>query len=384
VSAEAVEILARLAALTPALRSHAEEADRLARLPEPVVRELIALRAFRLWIPRRFDGLELGLAEALRIYEAAARIDGSVGWAVMIGAGGGLFAACLEPATAYEIFGPAAALIAGSGAPDGSAERVDDGYRVSGEWRYASGACDATTFTANCVVTHDGRPVRGADGAPLIRAMAFTPAQVVIRASWDSIGMRGTGSHDFAVRDAWVPERRSFSVQVPVMHDAGPLYQLPFAVLTELPVAAVAVGVAQHALDAFAMLAARKRAQGAAAVLADDALVQAAYAESHARCVQLRAALYALADRAWAAALCRRALGPEELAEITASCAAGVAQLIDAVGVLARLAGMTAIARQPELARACHDLQALAAHAAVAPQQLVAAGRALLAAPQER
>jgi hypothetical protein len=56
------DLLARLEELTPLLRNSAAEADRLAQLPKRV---------------------------------AAARLDGSVGWAVMIGSGGGLFAAYL-------------------------------------------------------------------------------------------------------------------------------------------------------------------------------------------------------------------------------------------------------------------------------------------------
>src|SRR5690606_40743219 len=107
-------------------------ADRFAALSERVTSRLIRHRLFRLWIPRCYDVLELALCDALTIYHAAARIDGSLGWAVMIGAGGGLFAAFLEPESAREIFGPEAAVIAGSGAPDGRAERVPGGYRARG------------------------------------------------------------------------------------------------------------------------------------------------------------------------------------------------------------------------------------------------------------
>jgi len=378
VIARVAEIIARLEALAPRVQAEAEVADRLARLPEDVMRELKAMRAFRLWIPERYGGLELELPETLRIYEAAARIDGSVGWAVMIGAGGGLFAACLEPDTAREIFAPADALIAGSGAPDGVAEQAAGGYRVNGTWRYASGAHDATTLTANCTVTRGGEPLRGTDGSPVIRAMAFTPAQVAIRESWDASGMRATGSHDFEVRDAWVPGRRSFTVHAEVVREPGPLYRLPFEVLTELPVTAVAVGIARHALDAFAALASRKRAAGGDGVLAEEALVQVAYAGSHAHWLLARAALHALARRAWDAAVADRALGARERAEITATCVTCVSDLLAAVGALLRPAGMAAIAREGELARAFRDLQALAAHASVAPRQLAPAGRALL------
>jgi alkylation response protein AidB-like acyl-CoA dehydrogenase len=373
-------LLAQLAELTPSLRAHTNEADRLAQLPEQVVRTLIELRLFRLWIPQRYGGFELPLPQTLAIYEAAGRIDGSIGWAVMIGSGGGLFAAYLDPAVASEIFAPANAVIAGSGAPEGRAERVAGGYRVSGRWRYASGANYATTFTANCVVTAGGLPLVDADGRPLIRAMTFTPSQVAVLPSWDTSGMRGTGSHDFEVRDVLVPDQRTFSVFTDPPREAGVLYRLPFGVLTELPITAVAVGIARHALDVFALLAKQKKPHGSDISPADDPTVQTQYAASHARWRVIQAALYSLAEHSWRVVLGGHAPSAHELAEITASCTLCISELEVAVGNLARLAGMSAIAQGDELARSSRDLQALAAHAAVSPRQWLSSGRALLGA----
>lgn len=369
----------RLGELTHELRASASQADRLARLPEPVVRRLHELRLFRLWIPERYGGLELALPETLEIYESVARIDGSIGWAVMIGAGGGLFGAYLDPETADEIFSPLDAVIAGSGMPDGRAEQVAGGYLVTGRWRYASGADYATTFTANCVVTKGGRPVESEKGVPLVRAMAFEPSQVTILPTWDTSGMRGTGSQDIEVREAFVPANRSFSVFADPPREPGPLYRLPFHVVTELPVAAVAVGIARHALESFAALARTKKPLGSDATLSQDAVVGARYAEGHARWRLAQSALRALATSAWQAALAGRPLTPSERAEITAVCTASVAELLATVGDLARLAGMAAIASDGELARAWRDLQAASVHFAVAPHQLAAAGGVLLA-----
>jgi alkylation response protein AidB-like acyl-CoA dehydrogenase len=373
------QLLAELARRTPSLRAHAQQADCLQQLPEPVVQALTELRLFRLWIPRRFGGFELPLPRALAIYEAAGRVDGSVGWAVMIGAGGGLFAAYLDPALASDLFAAANAVVAGSGAPEGRAERVAGGYRVNGHWRYASGAHYATVFTANCVVTQDGKAFADAEGKPLIRAMAFAPSQVAILPCWDTSGMRGTGSHDFEVRDAWVPDQQSFSVLTDAPREAGALYRLPFEVLTELPITAVALGIARHALDAFVVLARQKKPHGSDRSLADDASVQIQYASSHAQWRLAQGALYSLAEDSWRAALDDRSLGTHERAQITASCALCVSQLSAAVRDLTRLAGMSAIAVNNELARSSRDLQALAAHASVSPRHWQLCGQTLLA-----
>ena len=362
------------------VRAHAAEAERRAALSDDVVAELVRHRLFRLWIPRRYGGLELTLPEALEVYQAASRIDGSFGWSVMIGAGGGLFAAFLEPDAAREIFGPPAAVIAGSGAADGRAERVEGGYRVHGRWRYASGAPYATTFTANCIVTTGGEPVRDAAGLPLVRAMSFSRSDVEIIETWDTTGMRATASHHFRVDDVFVPERRTFSVFTDTPREPGPLYRLPFEVLTELPITSVAIGIVRHALDEFRVLATKKTPYGAAQVLADDSLVRAAFARGHAAWRAAERVTFDLAGRAWQSAVDGRALGTDGRAEITAACAYNVATLKAVTDELVTLAGMTGTEQASELARAGRDLATLAAHFSVAPRQLARAGGDLLQA----
>jgi alkylation response protein AidB-like acyl-CoA dehydrogenase len=372
------EILARLDELAVMFRDSAAEGDRLARLPKHVVCALVQHGLFRLWIPKRCGGFELDLPEALQIYEAAARLDGSIGWAVMIGSGGGLFAAYLDAPTANSIYARPEAVVAGSGAPDGRAFRERGGYRVSGCWHYASGAHYATTFTANCLVMDGGTLVFGPDGKPLIRAMAFEAAQVAILPVWDPTGLRGTGSDDFEVRDAFVPENRSFSVFADAPRETGPLYRLPFGVLTELPVTAVAVGIARHALDLFASLAHVKKLHGTGALLMSDPVVQVTYGAAHATWQLAKSALDSLARNAWDAVRANRPLQPHDLAEITSGCVLCVAKLRAAIGELLALTGMTAIQPESELARAWRDFQALAAHGSISPRHLGSTGALLL------
>jgi indole-3-acetate monooxygenase len=372
------KLLRCLEELAPAVRASAHEADRLARLPKEVSSALVRHELFRLWIPKRAAGLELSLGEALQVYEAAARLDGSVGWAVMIGSGGGLFAAYLGPEAAHALYSPADAVIAGSGSPDGVAERVAGGYRATGRWRYASGADYATTFTANCRIADGGSPVLGSDGAPLVRAMAFDASQVKVIHAWDTSGMRGTGSDDFEVHEAFVPEECSFSVLTDAPRETGALYRLPFSVLTELPVAAVALGIARHVLEAFESLARGKKAHGAGQPMAFDPFVQARFAEGHATWQLVKAGLDSLAAGAWQVALANRTLSAHELADITAGCALCVARLRAGVGGLIAVSGMTGIQGGGEIARAWRDLQAVAAHSSVSPRHLTGAGATFL------
>ncbi|MDR2216194.1 MAG: hypothetical protein LBE59_10200 [Nevskiaceae bacterium] len=372
------KLLRSVETLAPVLRAAAPQADQLARLPKPISSALVQHELLRLWIPQSLGGLELSLPDALQVYEAAARIEGSAGWAVMIGCGGGLFAAYLNHDAAQALYGSPVAVIAGSGAPTGEAERTAEGYRVSGRWRYASAADYATTFTANCRITENGSAVLDATGAPLIRAMAFDASQVTVLHTWNTSGLRGTGSDDFEVRDVFVPRSHTFSVLTDTPRETGPLYRLPFGVLTELPVSAVALGIARHVLEAFETLAQRKKGYGSGRLLAHDAGVQRQFAQSWASWRVAQAGLHALAAEAWQAALANQPLSTRTLAEITAGCALCVSQLRSAVGELIALSGMTGIQMDDEIARGWRDLQTVAAHGSVSPLRLSEAGARML------
>ena len=372
-SAAAAQLLDQLHGLAGQFAPHFAAAERQARLPAAISAPLLQAGFFRLWIPAAHGGLELSLGDALRIYAAAAAIDGSLGWAVMIGAGGGLFAAWLPHNGAQELFAHPLALVAGSGSPSGYAERVPGGYRVRGAWRFASGAHEASVFTAACVITERGSPVLDAAGLPLVRAMSMAPADVTILDSWDPIGMRATGSHDFEVREALVPEHHSFSVLTDAPRATGALYRLPFTVLTELPVSAVGVGIARHALEEFAQtLPVQKSAAGAAAA------VSMRFAQARAVLELATGALGELAEEAWRTVAQGGTLNAGQLARITAVCCFSQEQLRHAIGELAAVAGMRAIDQGSGFSRTWRDLQTLGAHGSLAPQRLVAAGEVLL------
>ena len=114
---------------------------------------------FKLFVPRRLGGLELSLPEGVRLEEELARIDGSLGWTVTLCAGANFFVGYVgqfgDQPVAEAIFANADVCLGGSGQATGKAAVLDGGYRVSGRWRYATGAPHLTHFTANCVLEKD-------------------------------------------------------------------------------------------------------------------------------------------------------------------------------------------------------------------------------------
>jgi len=354
------------ATLQALIDTHAAEGRRDARLPPAIAEALFERRLYRLWIPRRFDGLEMPLPEGLRIIETVSTMDGATGWAVMIGAGGGLFAAYLLPDIAQRLFSPRDALVAGSGAVRGTAERVEGGFRCSGRWRYASGAHQASVFTANCQIVENGE-ILHVNGKPWVRAMAFHPSQVGIIETWDTTGLRGTGSHDFAVDGAFVPAADTFSVMTDAPREAGALYRLPFGTLTELPISAVVLGLARQALARFEHLATTKASPFGGGLLASHPRVASAIAMTRRDVDTASTTLSGLADEAWRTATRESPLDESVIRRCTTDCARLVAELVSAIGKLVPLAGMNAIHREDPFAVAWQDLSAAAAHYSVSP-----------------
>src|ERR1700731_3434352 len=130
-SKTAQRLLADIRELAPQVFSRAAEIEAGGRIPPDLVEALRSIGVFRMFVPQSHGGLELDLPTALEIIGALGRIDGSVGWAAVIGGGGGNFASLLPRETYEQIYqnGPDV-IIAGSAQPAGTAEAVAGGWKV--------------------------------------------------------------------------------------------------------------------------------------------------------------------------------------------------------------------------------------------------------------
>ena len=141
--------------------------------------------------------------------------------------------------------------------PFGQAVVVDGGYRVSGRRPLGSGCQHCAWIVGGCRILDGDQPRLGADGTPVMRILFFPAAACEILDTWHSIGLRGTGSHDYAVADLFVPAARSLSFREPPV-EPGPLYAMPTIGLFACALAAVPLGIARHAIDILVELAETK------------------------------------------------------------------------------------------------------------------------------
>jgi alkylation response protein AidB-like acyl-CoA dehydrogenase len=241
--------IAAAASLAPQILACAEESERSRRLPMSLVEAMAEAGLFRLWIPRSLGGEEADPMTLVRIVEEVSRADGAAGWCVAIGGEYGVFGGYLQKDAAREIYGSDPHVrTAGAFRPSGNAVVIDGGYRVTGRWPLGSGCQHSAWIVGGCRILDGDQPRLGADGTPVMRILFFPAAACEILDTWHSIGLRGTGSHDYSVTDVFVPAARSLSFQEPPV-EQGPLYAFPTIALFGAVLAAVPLGIARHAID---------------------------------------------------------------------------------------------------------------------------------------
>jgi alkylation response protein AidB-like acyl-CoA dehydrogenase len=355
--------------LSPAIVARSEAIERGRRVPADLVEELTAAGCFRALVPRSHGGAELHLPDDLRVLEELARADGSVGWTVMIGSLAPVLLGKLPRATFDALYaeGPDV-ILAGTVKPSGVATPVDGGFRVTGRWSFASGCQHSDWFVAHCIV-HDGRQ-------PPIRMMVLPPADVEITDTWSVSGLCGTGSHDFVVNDAFVPDERSFVLWDEPCLDA-PLLRIPELSLSSLRIGVVAVGIAHGALREVTDLAIGKVPLFSDGTLASNPLFQHQLADADARLRAARALLYADAETAWTTAVAGAPFTPEHRAQIRGT-ATWVAKTAASVVDMAYTAGGgSSIFATSPLQRRLRDIHALTQHFAVKLDTFTKAGAVL-------
>jgi len=363
--------------LAPSLRARADEVEAARRLPPDLAKQLGAAGLYRVWAPAMAGGLELPPEPVLKSLEVLAEADGAVAWCVFIAATSASALAQLPDEAARELLANPDALIGGVFAPEGRAERCPGGFRLHGRWAFASGCENADWVLAGAQLVEHGAPMLGPGGAPR-QHMGIVPArEVEFLDTWHAAGLCGTGSCDFALRGAFVPERRmvGFLRERPV--DA-PLYRFPQFTLLALGIGAVAMGLARAAIDELIALAGAKTPQGAKRRLAERASVQSGVAQAEARLRSARAFLYETLATAWAEAVASERVSLELRRDLRLATTHAVRSSAEAVDVMYQLGGGSSVYRRSRLQRCFRDVHVVTQHMMVGPPTLELTGRMLL------
>ena len=366
-------------ALAPQIEKMAGDIEQSRRLPTTLVETMTRAGLFRLLIPRTLGGEEADPATLVRVVEEISCADGAAGWCVALIGEYSVFSGYLSPETAREIYGSDPnARTAGALRPSGVAVEVEGGYRVTGRWQLGSGTQHASWIVGGCRIMAGDQPRLRPDGTPLSRVLLFPAAACEIIDTWDSIGLRGTGSHDYAVSDLYVPVSRSISFRdAPVA--PGPLYSMPTILLFGAVLAAVPLGIARHAINILTELAmARSTGRSGGGALRNDPTLQANLGHAEATLRSGRAFLYeALAD-AWQTLCAGEELAIAQRATVWLASTHAAVAAKQATDMMFSVGSSASPYKSFGLERCVRDIHAAAQHICLAMGNYPMAGQAYL------
>ena len=367
--------MAAVKSMEPLIRESRDRMEVERAMPAPLLRAMQEAGVFRMAVPREYGGAEFDPMTQVGVVEELSRMEGSVGWLAMIGAAGGTMAAFLEPDVARRLFGQVESVFAGQLRPPQHAEVVEGGFRVSGRYRFASGCRHASAMTCGCVLFENGKPSLRSDGQQKGRVMLIPASKVTIVDTWDTTGMRGTGSHDFVVDDVFVPAEESVSVLEPP-RVSGPLYT--FVPIYLVCHTGVPLGIARGALDSMLELCGRKELMPSRVLLRDDTQVQETIAWAEATVEAARCYAYGTLEDLWETLCQGERASVRQRAHyrlMMVHCHQIAKQVI---GVLYDLAATSAIFRSHPLERFMRDIMTACQHRVVHPRMNRPGGRMLL------
>lgn len=246
-------VLDRTRALLPTLEARVGQTQAERRIPAATIRDFQKAGVFKVNQPKRHGGFELDYGAQVFVAAEVGRACASSAWIATVVASHhwvcGLF-----PAEAQDdIWAKDNDAIVCSAYAHTAARAVPtrNGYRLSGHWHFASGIDSANWVILLALVDQDSGPPR--------RTTLLVPrADFAIRDTWRSMGLRGTGTNDVIVRDAFVPGWRELdfpaanSGQAPgAAVNTNPIYRLPMMGVGPFTVVGPVTGVAESAFDLY-------------------------------------------------------------------------------------------------------------------------------------
>lgn len=282
---------ARFDALLTAIRARREEFEAQRYISLDIIEAFQDIGVYRAMVPACYGGDEKTPAEFLKMVEAISAADGSAGWVASFGMNPAYLAA-LPVETIAEVWKDSPDVVfAGGIFPPHPAERVDNGFRISGRWKFASGCMGASLC---------GVGIQPDEPGALPRMAVLPRERVRIDPTWDMVGMVATGSHDLVVEDAHVPEAWTF-VRGGKPNIDAPFFRYPSLAFAAQVLAVTTLGLAREALDIVRASAAGRKSVTGAPNLGEREYAQIALAKAEARVLASRAFFYDSTEAAWAA-----------------------------------------------------------------------------------
>ena len=298
------QVLDSVSEFADEIRADGAEGDTLMRLTDRSAKRLRDAGVIRLLQPKEFGGLEAHPREFAETAMAIGAMDGATGWVSGIVGVHPWEMAFFDPKAQEEVWGENPdTWIASPYAPMGVATPVDGGYILNGRWSFSSG-------TDHCDWVMIGAAVGDKDGNRLsppqsLHVLLPRSDYRIDHESWNVVGLRGTGSKDLIVENAFLPEYRTLRAERVMggvaWQDAGrdeTLYKFPFSCIFPLGITSSLIGIAEGALNCY-IESQRERVTVSGTAIKQDPYVLSALGGAAAEIAASRAAILDTVDRFW-------------------------------------------------------------------------------------
>ncbi|MGW3481763.1 acyl-CoA dehydrogenase family protein [Rhodococcus indonesiensis] len=286
------------------IRAEGAEGDKLMRLTDSNAKRLRDAGAIRMLQPKKYGGLEVHPREFAETAMAIGAMDGATGWVTGIVGVHPWELAFFDTKAQDEVWGEDPDMwMASPYAPMGVAVPTDGGYILNGRWSFSSG-------TDHCGWVMIGAAVGDKDGNRLmppkvLHVLLPRSDYEIDQESWNVVGLRGTGSKDLIVENAFIPDYRTLDA-AKVFDGTAPkeaglsqtLYNFPFSCIFPLGITSSLIGIAEGALQCH-IAAQKERVAITGVPIKEDPHVLFAIGEAAAEIAASRAAILDTVDRFW-------------------------------------------------------------------------------------
>jgi 3-hydroxy-9,10-secoandrosta-1,3,5(10)-triene-9,17-dione monooxygenase len=359
----AEEIIRRAHEIAPTLRARAAATSAARRLSEQTIADFQEAGFFRILQPARYGGYELDPQVFFTVQAIIAAACPSTAWCLGVIAVHAWQLALFPEAAQEAVWGEdTSVLISSSYMPVGKVTPVEGGYRLSGRWGFSSGSDHCQWAFLGAFV-----PVEG--GPPDMRTFLVPRRDYTLLDTWHVSGLRGTGSNDVVVEDAFIPEAHThrfadgFLCQSPGNAiNTAPLFRVPFGQIFVRSVSTSAIGMARGALAAFEEICREKISRASGQKSRESPSAQQAAAAAAAKIRTTWMVLEHNFDVMMAAVRAGEKISIEDRVQYRYDSAAAASDCAQVVRSLFANAGSSAIFLDSPLQIYFQDVHAAAAH----------------------
>lgn len=343
------------------------EFDDQAYVSQDIIEKLKKIGVYRALVPKRFGGMEVSPSEFCQLIEKLSMADGSVGWVASFGMSPAYLGSLPEETLNILYKNSPDIVFAGGIFPPQPAEITDEGVVVKGRWKFSSGCMGADIVGVGISPRKDNE----AQGLP---RMAVMPAKKVkVDMTWDTVGLKGTGSHDLVVDNVLVTKAWTFVRGEPSKLPES-FFKYPSLSLATQVLTVVGIGVAAAALEEFKLLAPGKSSITGGAEIANRPVTQYEFAQSEAEFKAARTWFYQAMDIVWQEILAGNQPTEQQISDMRLSCTHAARVAARVARKMQMLAGMTAIYSNNIFSRFVNDTNVVTQHAFMGDATLLNAG----------